>query len=466
MQRFKFSLMNLLLVLLITFSSLNYAQLDSAKLKNYNSTADKIVRSALTQNVGYEWLRQLCEIGPRLSGSENYEKAIRWAKEKLTEIGCDSVWLQPVMVPHWVRGNIEKASINDSKLLGTRNLKIAALGGSFGTPSEGILARVIEVQSFDELKKKKDQVKGKIVFFSRPLDVGLVNTFAGYGGAVDQRFSGAIEAAKYGAVGVIIRSITTKHDNVPHTGVMGYVDSLPKIPAAAAGYIDSDFLHDALLKDPDLKVKLELNCETLPDVQSSNLIAEIKGTEKPDNIIVVGGHFDSWDEGCGAHDDGAGCVQSMEVLDLLKRLNIKPKSTIRCVLFNNEENGSRGGIAYGDFAATTNEKHIAAIESDRGGFTPVGFDVDSDPQVLNKLQSFLPILEKSSIYWIKKGGSGVDVSRIKNIIAKIGYVPDSQRYMDVHHSANDVFEEVHPRELELGSAAIAILSYLISEEGL
>ncbi len=466
LQYHKFSIKYLLVILTLIFTSNLNAQLDSSKLKTYNLIADKIVRSALTENVGYEWLRRLCEIGPRLSGSENYEKAIHWAEKQLKEIGCDSVWLQPVMVPHWVRGNVEKASIIDSKIFGMRNLKIAALGGSVATPPNGIVANVIEVQNFDELKKLKDEVKNKIVFFSRPLDVGLVNTFAGYGGAVDQRFSGAIEAAKYGAVGVIIRSITTKHDNVPHTGVMGYVDSLPKIPAVAAGYLDSDFLHNALLKDPNLKVKLELDCQTLPDVQSSNLIAEIKGTEFPNNIIVVGGHFDSWDQGCGAHDDGAGCVQSMEVLDLLKRLNIKPKSTIRCVLFNNEENGSRGSIAYGDFAATSNDKHIAAIESDRGGFTPVGFDVESDPQVLNKLKTFLPVLEKCNISWIRKGGSGVDVSRINNIIAKIGYIPDSQRYMDVHHSANDVFEEVHPRELELGSAAIAVLAYLMSEEGL
>ncbi len=454
------------LVLIFTFTSLNYAQLDSNKIKIYNAIAEKIVRSALTENVGYEWLRQLCDIGPRLSGSENYETAIHWAEKQLKQIGCDSVWLQPVMVPHWVRGDIEKLSIFDSKIFGARDLKIAALGGSMATSPDGIVANVIEVQNFDELKKHKDEVKDKIVFFSRPLDVGLVNTFAGYGGAVDQRFYGAIEAAKYGAAGVILRSITTKHDNVPHTGVMAYVDSLAKIPAAAVGYVDSDFLHNALLKDPDLKVKLQLNCQTLPDVPSSNLIAEIKGTEHPDNIIVVGGHFDSWDVGCGAHDDGAGCVHSMEVLDLLKRLNIKPKSTIRCVLFNNEENGSRGGIAYGNFASLSNEKHIAAIESDRGGFTPVGFDVDSDSLVLNKIKSFLPVLEKCNINWIRKGGSGVDVSRIKNIIAKIGYVPDSQQYMDVHHSANDVFQEVHPRELELGSAAIAVLAYLISEEGI
>ena len=418
------------------------------------------------ENKGYELLRQLCNLGPRLSGSENYEKAIKWAEQTMKEIGCDTVWLQPVMVPHWVRGDIEKAVITESKLYGNRQLNILALGGSVGTQADGITAKVIEVNNFDELKQKQNDVRGKIVFFSRPLDRGLVNTFSGYGGAVDQRFNGAIEASKYGAVGVLIRSITTKLDNVPHTGVMAYADTLQKIPGAAIGYQDSDLLHEALIKDPNLKISLTLNCQTLPDVSSSNLIADIRGSEKPDEVILVGGHFDSWDVGVGAHDDGAGCAQSMEVLFLLKRLNIQPKRTIRCVLFANEENGSRGAKEYGKFTETSNEKNIAAIESDRGGYTPIGFDVDSDSSALDKLNSFLTILKKSGINWVRKGGSGVDVSYIKNIKAKIGYVPDCQRYMDVHHSANDVFEEVHPRELELGSASIAILAYLISEEGL
>lgn len=458
---------NYFIILLLLFPGIIiYPQIDSTGLEKYDNVADKIIRSSLTENRGYEFLRELCEIGPRLSGSENYEQAIIWAKNKLKSIGCDTIWLQPVMVPHWVRGNIEKSVIINSDPVEEKNLNIAALGGSIGTNPQGITANVIEVNSFDELKKMQNEVKDKIVFFSRPLDSGLINTFAGYGGAVNQRVHGAIEAAKYGAVGVMIRSITTKHDNVPHTGVMYYVDSLPKIPAVALGYQDADYLHNELIKHPDLKLNIKLDCQTLPDVKSSNLIAEIKGTEKPDEIIVVGGHLDSWDVGCGAHDDGAGCVQSIEVLDLLKRLGIKPKRTIRCVLFNNEENGSRGGIEYGKFAGSSNEKHIAAIESDRGGFTPVGFSVESDSTVLNKLKNFLPVLEKCNISWVKKGGSGVDISNIKNITAKIGYVPDSQRYMDVHHSANDVFEEVHPRELELGSAAIAILAYLISEEGL
>lgn len=443
-----------------------FPQLDSSKLNHYNFVADQITKKVLTEKMGYKLLQELCDIGPRLSGSKNSLRAICWAEEKLKSFGVDKVWLQPVMVPHWERGSVETAKIVNRKKNNEKSLSILSLGGSVATPEKGITANVIEVKNFTELEKRKNEVKGKIVFFSRPVDEGLLNTFAGYGSAVDQRVYGAVEAAKYGAVAVLIRSISTKHDNVPHTGVMVYVDSLEEIPAAAIGYLDSDYLHNELVKEPNLKVKLNMNCKTLPDTQSYNVIAEISGTEFPNEIIVIGGHFDSWDLGCGAHDDGAGCVQSMEVLQLFNELNIKPKRTIRCVLFINEENGSRGGKDYGKYAEINNENHIAAIESDRGGFTPIGFDVDSDSSVLNKIKTWSSVLEKSGIHWIRKGGSGVDIQYIKNTKAKLGYVPDSQRYMDVHHSANDTFDSVHPRELELGAASIAIMAFLISEEGL
>jgi len=367
------------------------------------------------------------------------------------------------MVPHWERGDAESCTIIDLN----KKLSVLALGGSIGTPVNGITAEVIEVKTFEELEKKKELVKNKIVFFSRALDQGQINTFAGYGGAVNQRVDGASEAAKYGAVGVVIRSITTKYDNIPHTGVMSYADSLPKIPAAAIGYLDSDLLSDELKKNSHLKLNLKLNCKSLPDTESFNVIGEIKGSELPDEIILVGGHFDSWDVGCGAHDDGAGCIQSMEVLDLMKRLQLKPKRTLRCVFFINEENGTRGATEYAKFVDSTKENHLAVIESDRGAFTPIGFYAETDStEILQKLQSWLPILEKANIEWVRKGGSGVDIQKIENTNLHIGYVPDDQRYMDFHHSANDVFDAVHPREMELGSAAIAILAYLLSEEGL
>lgn len=455
-----------IILYVIIFTTSVFPQLDSVKKSIYLSVAESIVKNALVDKTGYELLRELCDIGPRLSGSENSLNAIYWAEEKLKQTGADKIRLQPVMVPHWERGSIETAIISSRNEHLNKSLNILSLGGSVPTSINGITANVIEIKNFEELQIKKEEVKDKIVFFSRQLDESLLNTLAGYGGAVDQRVYGAVQAAKFGAVAVLIRSITTKHDNVPHTGVMVYVDSIPKIPAASLGYLDADFLSDALKKDPMLKVTLNLNCKTFPDAQSYNVIADITGTEHPDDVIVVGGHFDSWDVGCGAHDDGAGCVQSMEVLYLLKKLELKPKRTIRCVLFINEENGSRGGIEYGKYASESDENHLAAIESDRGGFTPIGFFVDADSSVLSKIKSWETILEKSGINWIKKGGSGVDVQYIKNTKAKLGYVPDSQRYMDVHHSANDTFDSVHPRELELGSASMAIMAYLITEEGL
>ncbi len=446
-------------MILATSSSRIFSQ----EKEKYIEITKGIVSSALTEQKGYEWLRELCEIGPRLSGSENSMEAIKWAEEKMIELGFE-VWLQPVMVPHWVRGEKEEAVIVESDFFEGSELEILALGRSVGTGEDGITAEVIEVKNFGELEKRQNEVKGKIVFFSRALDQGTLNTFQGYGDAVDQRSKGGIEAAKYEAVGVLIRSVTTKHDNVPHTGSMNYVDSLPKIPSAVLGYLDADFLSDALKKDPNLKVKMKLNCKTLTDILSYNVIADLKGTEKPEEIIVVSGHFDSWDVGCGAHDDGGGCIQSLEVLDLFKRLSIKPTRTIRCIFYINEENGVKGGIEYGNYADTTKEKHIAAIESDRGVYTPVGFTVTSDSLTLIRLQSWLPILEYAGIEWIKAGGSGVDISKIKNAQALIGFIPDDQRYFDLHHSANDVFEEVHPREMELGTAAIAIMAYLLSEE--
>jgi carboxypeptidase Q len=436
---------------------------NSVNVEEQLKVAQLIVETALKERKGYEYLRELSVIGPRLSGSENSMKAINWAYEKMKSLGFDKVWLQPVMVPHWERGKSESCSITNLK----KKLSVLALGGSIATPPEGITAEVIEVKNFEELSKRKKEAKGKIVFFSRALDQGQINTMAGYGGAVDQRVDGASEAAKYGAIGVVIRSITTKYDNNPHTGVMIYNDTIPKIPAAALGYLDADFLSNELKKNPHLKLKLKLNCQTLPDAQSFNLIGEITGSEYPDEIVLVGGHFDSWDVGQGMHDDGAGCLQSLEVLDLFKRLNIIPKRTIRCVFFINEENGSRGAKEYANFADTSNQKQLAVIESDRGAFTPIGFYAETDStEIINKLQSWLPVLEKANIEWIRKGGSGVDVQKIKNATVHLGYVPDDQRYMDFHHSANDVFEAVHPREFELGSAAMAILTYLLSEEGL
>ncbi|MCX6174155.1 MAG: M20/M25/M40 family metallo-hydrolase [Ignavibacteriales bacterium] len=441
-------------------------QLPPDKIQNYNEIAGKIVRSALLDKKGYKWLNELCSIGPRLSGSENSSKAITWAKNKMKECGFDSVWLQPVMVPKWVRGKIEKAYISKSKKYLNKKITIVSYGGSIGTSKAGISGQVIEVKGLDEVKNLGDKAKGKIVFYNRPFDNGLLNTFEGYGKAVDQRINGAIEASKIGAAAVIVRSVQSSYDNIPHTGVMLYDDNVKQIPSAAISVIDADFLSKAIQSEPNLNITIKMDCKSFPEVESYNVIGQSTGSEKPNEVIVVGGHFDSWDKGCGAHDDGAPCLQTMEALDLLKRLNIKPKRTIRCVLFINEENGLRGGIEYGKFSSTSSEINLAGIESDRGAFTPRGFSVTTDSLSLMKMQSWLPVLNKADIEWIRKGGSGGDVGQIKNAKALLGYVPDDQRYMDLHHSDNDVYTAVHPREMELGTAAIAIMSYLLSEEGL
>jgi len=428
--------------------------------------AEKYVRSALTEQKGYKLLGEMCTMGPRLSGSANSIRVMRWAERKMKELGFNRVWMQPVMVPHWVRGDVEKAEISKSRGFNGRALNVASLGGSIGTDPAGITAGVLEVHSFEELKSAGSRANGKIIFFNRPMDIGEINTFRAYGEAVNQRTQGAIEASRAGGVGAIVRSVTTRYDNVPHVGVMYYNDSIPKVPSVAIGLEDADFLSEALKCDPQLQVHLTLDCKTLPDTQSYNLIGEITGSEKPDEIVLVGGHFDCWDKGQGAQDDGAGCMQSMEVLDLFHRLNIRPKRTIRCVFFINEENGTRGGEYYGQYADTTGFEHVAAIESDRGAATPRGFTVHGDSLVLEKIRGWLPVLQNAGIDWVRSGHGGTDISRIKEAIAQIGYVPDGQRYFDYHHSDNDVFATVDPREFELGAASMAVLVYLISEYGL
>lgn len=454
------------LIIPINSYSQNQSELDSVISFNYKKISRQFVSTALKERSGYEALRNLCRIGSRLSGSSNSRIAINWAKFKMEELGFDTVWLQPVMVPHWERGNTEELALLDPKTAGEKKLNVLALGGSTGTPPEGVTSNVIEIKSFEELKEKSEEVRGKIVYFSTGFDQSTKNTFTAYGNAVGFRVHGPVEAAKLGAVGVIIRSLTTKFDNVPHTGITIYADTLVKIPAVAIGYLDADYLSKVIKEDPRLKVRIKLDCKILPDAPSYNVIGEIKGTEFPEEIIVVGGHLDSWDVGDGAHDDGAGCIQAIEVLDLFNRLNIKPKRTIRTVLFINEENGSRGANEYGIFADTSKQVHIAAIESDRGAFTPSGFYLDTDStEMIDQFKSWLPFLEIAGIHWIHNGGSGSDVSKIRNAKLRVGYCPDDQRYFDFHHSPSDVFEAVHPREFELGSAAMAILTYLLSEEG-
>jgi hypothetical protein len=426
--------------------------------------------TSLLNGQAYEWLDYLTNrIGSRLSGSLGAERAVAWTKAELDALGLDRVYLQPVKVPKWVRGAKEFALIETAPGV-TFNVPITALGGSVATPSVGLKAFVVEVQGIEELKTLgREQIEGKIVFFNRPMQANLISTFQAYSGCVDQRYSGAKEASAYGAVGVIVRSMNLRLDNLPHTGAMSYgdQDASKRIPAAAISTNAAEKLSKLLKLEPKLKFLFRQQCKTYPDVWSHNVIGEITGSEFPKEIIVVGGHLDSWDLGDGAHDDGAGVVQSMEVLRLFKATGYKPKRTIRVVLFMNEENGLRGGNAYADNALLTAEKHIFALESDAGGFTPRGFSFNCSDEEFAQVESWKPLFKPYLIHYFEQGGSGADIRPLKNkynVLA--GLRPDSQRYFDHHHAENDTFDAVNKRELELGAATMTSLIYLYDKYGL
>jgi len=429
----------------------------------------KLYTAALTEGKAYDWLDHLSnEIGGRLSGSFEAENAVKYTEAELKELGVDKVWLQPVMVPKWTRGFKEYAYIESPT--GEKSVTdICALGGSVATPNLGIKAEVVEVKGLDELAALgKEKLAGKIVFYNRPMQADLIQTFEAYGGCVDQRYAGAAEAGKYGAIGVIVRSMTLSQDDYPHTGAMSYGDTpvSQRIPAAAISTNGADYLSSLLKLQPNLLFYFKQNCKTFDDVQSYNVIGEITGSTKPNEYMVVGGHLDSWDLADGAHDDGAGCVQSMEVLHLFKKVGYKPNHTIRVVLFMNEENGLRGGNKYAEEAKRKNETHRFALESDAGGFTPRGFSFDTNEANFSKVKTWEPLFKPYLIHYFEKGGGGADIGPLKgNIDVLAGLRPDSQRYFVYHHAANDNFDAVNKRELELGAATMASLVYLFDKYG-
>ena len=447
--------------LIVIFSCSIYSQ----DLNNHSQFIKKIYNEALSSGESYERLDYLSnQIGGRLSGSINYERSVKWGKEELDLIGLDSVWLQPVMTPKWVRGAPEYAHIESSPG-NTISVPIAALGGSISTPSIGISSNVIEVKSFDELNNiGKDSINGKIIFFNRKMDPTIINTFQSYSESVNQRTQGAAKASKLGAIGVIVRSMTTILDDYPHTGSMYYngLTLNERIPAAAISTNGAELLSSMLSLNPNIKFFFRQNSKNFPDVLSYNVIGQIDGSGRSDEIIVVGGHLDSWDLGDGSHDDGAGIVQSMEVLRILKILNYKPKRTIRVVLFANEENGLRGGNKYAELAKKNNESHFFALESDAGGFTPRGFSFDTSESEFNSLKEFEELFNQYGIDNFIIGGSGADIGPLKDgKVILAGLRPDPQRYFDYHHAASDTFDKINKRELELGAAAMTALVYLL-----
>ena len=450
----------LVLVLCLPFIAQAQVNQDSIMIK-------KMSDEILTNGKAYDLLRELTKkIGGRLAGSPQQQNAAVWGKRNMEAFNPDKVYLQPCKTPSWQRGGKDFAAVvgvNGKPTI--QKLEVLALGNSLG--SNGLIeAELLAVANFDELEKRKDEVKGKIVYFNSEFDATLVQTFKAYGASGVYRRSGPSRAAKYGAVGVMIHSLSSAPDNAPHTGAMVYDEAQPKIPAVALGPNDAKALY-AQAKKGTVRVQMQTYGFFLPDADENNVVAELKGTEHPEEIITIGGHLDSWDVNEGAHDDGAGVVHAMEVLRAMKALNYQPKHTIRFVLFANEENGGKGGAKYADLAKANKEKHILALESDEGGFTPRSIAVTCTPAQFARFQTWTPLLKPYGTE-VTTGGGGADIGPLtgydKNIIMS-SMIPDSQRYFDLHHAKTDVFENVNKRELLLGAVNIAAFTYLVDKYG-
>lgn len=436
--------------------------IDSLIIKN-------IYNEALISNDAKNNLEYLTKkIGPRLCASPQAAAAVEWSYQLLKNYKFDTVYLQETKVVDWKRGKKEQLIISSQKF-GSFEASICALGGSVGFDNgEGITAKIIEVGSFEELQSLGEtKIKGNIVFFNVPMDNSVLNTFIAYSKSAKYRVNSASEAAKYGAVGVIVRSLSMIDSDNPHTGIMRYKDDVKKIPCAAISTNDANKLSKWLKYDKNINAFYQQDCRYNGEAVSYNVIAELKGISNPENIILVGGHLDSWDNTDGAHDDGAGCIHSIEVLRIFKQNKIKNNNTIRLVLFMDEEFAQRGGKTYAEYVKEKNEKHIVAIESDAGGFMPIGFSLDASDTVYNKVKSFENILNPFINLRYIKGWGGVDIRPLKDFnIPLVGVMIESQRYFDFQHSAADVFEAVNIRELQMGSATIASLVYLIDKYGI
>lgn len=436
----------------------------AAQDESDNTLIRSLHENAVTDSKAYGWLEYIClNIGHRLSGSPQLAAATHYTKSTMEGLGLDKVWLQPCMVPHWERGNKEECRVINSHL-GNFDLNVLALGNTTGTGPNGVKAEVLVVMGLAELEKLNDKdVKGKIVFFNRPFQESALNTFIAYRNTVDQRGRGPQLAAKKGAVAALVRSVSANPDDAPHTGATNFEQGAQQIPCYALGNQSSDLLTE-LCAGGKVEVFCRSDSRMLDPVEGFNVIGEIRGSKYPDEIIIVGGHLDSWDVGHGAHDDGAGCVQAIEVLRLLKSVNYKPQRTIRAIMYTNEENGLAGGKAYKAYADQSTEKQLMAIESDAGGHSPKGFFYEADagisPVYNSTLAFWKKVLEPYGYQFIP-GGSGSDIGTLKpNKTFLLGLMPDSQRYFDYHHSSNDTFDKVNRRELELGAAAMASIVYL------
>lgn len=422
---------------------------------------DQLFTRALADNAAIAMLGSLLDAAPkRLSGSPDYDAAVAWSVARMRGMGLQNVRAEPCTVPIWRRG-AETAAIAGTGA----SLRVTALGGSVGTDAAGVEAEVVEVRSFEQLAAMGEAARGKIVFFNRPMPRALRRTGSAYGEAVPQRSNGAIEAGKAGAVAALVRSMTTAIDGYPHTGAMSYADGVPKVPAAAIATADAERL-SAALRDGPVRVRLTLTCATLGEGPGANVVGELPGSERPDEIVVVGGHLDAWDLGRGAHDDGAGCVHALEAVRLLQATGLRPKRTVRVVLFANEENGLRGAKAYAEAHRDEAARHVAAIESDAGGFTPLGFSCSLRDEAAEAVRRrLLPLQDFGAGAFLPGAGAGgADLGPLLALgVPCYGLVVDGQKYFDYHHTAVDDLGAVHERELALGAAAVAFAAFALAD---
>ena len=429
----------------------------------------RIFNDALTSYEAYHNLEWLCKnTAGRICGRPEAAAAVEFTRQVMLGMKLDSVWLQPIMVKSWDRGEKEVARVVSGRF-GSVQVPSCALGWSVGTGDPGLSAQVVEVRSLDELKAKpKKDIEGKIVFFNQPMKPTNLGTFTSYGEAVWQRTNGPVEAGKLGAAGVVIRSMSIEIDDFPHTGITRYEDGVKPIPAIAISTRAADMLSQWLAADPTLNFFFRTTCLEGPEVPSFNVVGEIRGTESPNEIITIGGHLDAWDIAEGAHDDGGGCIQSIEVLRLFRSQGIRPKHTIRAVMFMDEEVAQRGGQQYAAEASRKGETHIAALESDRGVFQPKALAVTGNAGQMKKYALWQPLFDPYDIR-LTSGGGGADVGPLKKFypdILLMGIIPEDSRYFRYHHAPSDTFEQVDRREMQMGAAGIAALVYLYDRYGL
>ena len=427
----------------------------TVKIDPYRAATARIIGAALTSDRAYSRLAHLTDhIGNRLSGSQNLERAIEWAITEMKQDRLDNVRTEKVMVPHWVRGEESLEMLSPEP----RKLSMLGLGNSIGTPPEGITAEAVVVRDFAELDKIGEGARGKIVVYNVP--------FTTYGATVTYRLQGASRAARYGAVAALVRSITPVSLQTPHTGAMNYDAAQPKIPVAAITIESAELLERMNHRGDRPTVRLKMEAKFLPDAESANVIAELKGTERPDEIVLISGHFDSWDVGQGAHDDGGGCIVAWEAARLLKELGLRPRRTIRVVLYTNEENGLRGGNAYRDAHRAELSKHILAIESDSGVFRPEGFGLAGTAplQMRSNLQEIAKLLSGIGADGIAATGGGADIGPImREGVVGASLDVEGSRYFDIHHTPADTLDKVNPRELALCVATMAIMAYVVAD---